>query len=43
MYNQLASKDKHIEFHRDMGHHARNDAGQAAFTDALRKAAKKAE
>jgi len=43
MYNQLASKDKHIEFHRDMGHVARNDAGQAAFAEALRKAAKKAD
>ena len=43
MYNQLASKDKHIEFHRDMGHFARNDAGQAAFAEALRKAAKKAD
>ena len=43
MYNQLASKDKHIEFHRDMGHYARNDAGQATFAEALRKAAKKAD
>ena len=41
MFNRLASKEKHIEFHRDMGHVGKNDAGQAAFSEVLRKAAKK--
>ncbi|MBQ7206559.1 MAG: acetylxylan esterase [Lentisphaeria bacterium] len=41
MFNQLASKEKHMETHRDMGHSGRNDAGNAAIMKILGQGGKK--
>ena len=41
MFDQLASKEKHMETHRDMGHSGRNDAGNAAIAKILGQGGKK--
>lgn len=40
LFNQIPSKEKSIEIHRDMGHVARNDNGWKAFRELCEKAAK---